>query len=85
MSWITRIKIGLAFVALLIIGGLSSLLSIRTKQRDKARHETEKAKSKADSAEKRIQAHEKRQEIENDIAIGDHTNTDWMRDPYDRG
>lgn len=84
MSLLTKIKAGLALIVFLIIGGLSAMLKIRTSQKEKAETERDVAESKASSSQRRVEAHEKRQEIEEDIAIGDHPNTDGVHDPYNR-
>lgn len=85
MSLLTKIKAGLALVFFLIIGGLSAMLKIRTNQKEEAEAERDIAESKASSTQKRVEAHEKRQDIEDDIAIGDLPNTDGMHDdPYNR-
>lgn len=69
----------------LIIGGLSAMLKIKTNQKEKAESERDAAESKAISTQKRVEAHEKREEIEQDIAIGDLPNTDGLHDdPYNR-
>ena len=75
-----------------IIGGIAGavilLLSMMVKsaRSDKklAEKERDASEAKAKGAEERVKAHEKRQEIEQDIAIGDLPNADGVRDPYDR-
>lgn len=85
MSLLTKIKAGLALVVFLIIGGLSAMLKIRTSQKEAAEDERDSAELKAKSTQKRVEAHEKRQAIEDDIAIGDLPNTDGLHDdPYNR-
>lgn len=73
---------GIAGIAFLI---MSMMVKSSRSGKKAAEAERDKAIKKAESAEKRIKAHEKRQEIESDIALGDHPNTDGVRDPYDRG
>lgn len=67
MSLLTRIKLGLAAIALLIIGGLYSLLNIRTKQRNKAKYEAEKASLETDAAVNAVKTHEKAKQQKDDI------------------
>lgn len=60
------------------------LFQARTRQRDKAVEERDAAKEDLQTVQKRIEAHGKRQQIEDDIAIGDIPDTSGMRDPYAR-
>lgn len=75
--------------ALLALGGLAAvlfaMLKYQSSRADKANERANIAESKVTSADKRIEAHEKRDEIEQDIAIGDVPYIDErLRDPYDR-
>ena len=82
--------IGLDLTTILgaIAGAVMFILSMMVKsaRSDKklAEKERDEAEAKAISTEKRIEAHEKREEIEQDIAMGDYPYVDGMRDPYDR-
>lgn len=61
-------------------------MMVKSARSDKklAEKERDQAVAKTESIQKRVEAHEKRQEIEQDIALGEQPNTDGMRDPYDR-
>ncbi|AUR88500.1 TMhelix containing protein [Vibrio phage 1.115.B._10N.222.49.B11] len=72
---------GIAGAAIL---ALSALLKVARNGKKLAEKERDIAEAKVNGVEKRIEAHEKREEIEQDIAMGDHPYVDGMRDPYDR-
>lgn len=78
---LTTILGGIAGVVMLVMS-----MMIKSARSDKkvAEMERDKEKTKSESLKKRVEAHEKRQQIENDIAIGDMPNHDGVRDPYDR-
>lgn len=79
---LTEILGGLAGVAILV---LSMMVKSSKSDKKAAELERDQAVQKAQSTQKRVEAHEKRQEIEEDIAIGDLPNTDGVHDdPYNR-
>ncbi|QWX10243.1 hypothetical protein PP411_gp44 [Vibrio phage vB_VpP_BT-1011] len=62
-------------------------MMVKSSKSDKkaAEIERDQAVQKAQSTQKRVEAHEKREEIEQDIAMGDLPNTDGLHDdPYNR-
>lgn len=79
---LTEILGGLAGVVILVLS-----MMVKSSKIDKkaAEIERDQAVKKAQSTQKRVEAHEKRQAIEDDIAIGDLPNTDGLHDdPYNR-
>lgn len=73
---------GLAGVVILV---LSMMVKSSKSDKKAAELERDQAVQKAQSTQKRVEAHEKRQAIEDGIAIGDIPNTDGMHDdPYNR-
>lgn len=73
---------GLAGVVILV---LSMMVKSSKSDKKAAELERDQAVKKAQSTQKRVEAHEKRQAIEDDIAIGYLPNTDGMHDdPYNR-
>lgn len=75
---IGAVGVVIAIIASLLAKNANSSKKLAEKERDQAIGQKQ-------SAEKRVEAHEKRQQIEEDIAIGDQSNVDGVRDPYDRG
>ncbi len=79
---LTEILGGMAGVAILV---LSMMVKSSKSEKKAAELERDQAVQKAQSTQKRVEAHEKREEIEQDIAMGDLPNTDGMHDdPYNR-
>lgn len=79
---LTEILGGLAGAAILVLS-----MMVKSSKSDKkvAELERDQAVQKAQSTQKRVEAHEKRQAIEDDIAIGDLPNTYGVHDdPYNR-
>ncbi|QGF21015.1 TMhelix containing protein [Vibrio phage Seahorse] len=78
----TEILGGLAGVVILV---LSMMVKSSKSDKKAAELERDQAVQKAQSTQKRVEAHEKREEIEQDIAMGDLSNTDGLHDdPYNR-
>jgi len=71
----------------MIGGALILLLSVMLKsarlEKNIAEKERDSAEAKAQGADARVKAHEKRQEIEQNISTGMH-NPQRLRDPYNR-
>lgn len=79
---LTEILGGLAGVVILV---LSMMVKSSKSDKKAAELERDQAVQNAQSTQKRVEAHEKRQAIEDDIAIGDLPNTDGLHDdPYNR-
>ena len=74
----------LGAIAGAIMFALSMMVKSARSDKKLAEKERDEAEAKSIATEKRIEAHEKRGEIEQDIAIGDYPYTGGMRDPYDR-
>lgn len=79
---LTEILGGLAGVVILV---LSMMVKSSKSDKKAAELERDQAVEKVQSTQKMVEAHEKRQAIEDDIAIGDLPNTDGLHDdPYNR-
>ena len=82
---LTKLKLALVGFVTLLIGSLYSWAKYEQSKADNAEQERDIAQSDADSSKERIEAHVKREEIEQDIAIGDLPNVDdGLRDKYQR-
>lgn len=82
---LSRIKLSLAGLVTLLIGGLYGWAKYEQSKADSAIQERDIAQSEADSSQERVDAHVKREEIEQDIAMGDAPYVDaGMRDKYQR-
>lgn len=80
-----RIKLALAGLVTLLIGGLYGWAKYQQSKADSAIKERDIAQSEADSSQERVDAHVKREEIEQDIAMGGAPYVDaGMRDKYQR-
>lgn len=82
---LNRIKLALAGFVTLLVGGLYGWAKYEQSKANSAIQERDIAQSEADSSEERIEAHVKREEIEQDIAMGDTPYVDaGLRDKYQR-
>ena len=82
---LAKLKLALAGFVTLLIGGLYSWAKYEQSKADSAEQERDMAQNDADSSKERIKAHVKREEIEQEIVIGDLPNVDnGLRDKYQR-
>lgn len=82
---ITNLKLWLSGAVAALLAFLGLYAKYQLNRADKANERANIAESKVTSADKRIEAREKREEIEQGIAMGDVPYIDErLRDPYDR-
>lgn len=82
---INNLKLWLSGSLAALLAFLGLYAKYQSNRADKANERANIAESKLTSADKRIEVREKREEIEQDIAMGDEPYIDErMRDPYDR-
>lgn len=72
----SRIKIAIGAILTALIAFLGLAVKYQSNRADNAEQEAKQANTELDLAEKRIELHEQRQEIEDDVAMGDEPSID---------